>query len=525
MAEAATRTKVEQVKWDKDGLDVGPDIERYAREGWEAIPEDDRDTRLKWYGIFYRKQTTGHFMIRIRIPNGIATVAMLRAIGEISNRFGRGTLDITTRQQVQLRWIRIEDVPAVLDILKGSGLLTLQTGLDNIRGFVGCPVAGLTPNELLDASPVTEAFHARFVGNKQFTNLPRKFNVGISGCLDNCTHSEIQDVAMVPAMRYEDGHQLKGFNVLIGGKMGSGGYSVAQPLDAFVTPEEASDVAAAITLVFRDHGSREQRSKARLHFLLEEWGIERLRGEVEARLGYPLRAAGEDMRGPGSTDHMGVHKQRQKGLYYVGLTVPVGRSDGDHFLELARLIEKYGGGDARFTTNQNIVVTGVPDAMLAAFLEEPLLKDMPYAPSPIARGTVSCTGVDYCSLALVETKGYALETIRAIEATDIDRDVTVNWSGCPAGCGNHQAADIGLMGRKMRLGNEVIETVDIFVGGSSGPGAEPGLRLMENVPCTDAARAIEFLIRTIDFKKTRRRLAERAQEAEATEQEPEAEAV
>ena len=511
MAETLTRTKVEQIKAEKDGLDVGDDIERYARAGWEAIPEDDRDTRLKWHGIFYRKQTPGYFMIRIRIPNGIANAEQLRAIGTISNRYGRGTLDITTRQQVQLRWLRIEDVPDVLDMLRNTGLLTLQTGLDNIRGVAGCAVAGLTQHELFDASDVAAAFTRRFVGNKQFTNLPRKFNVGITGCLENCTHAETQDLAMVPATKRVDGRELKGFNVLVGGKMGSGGYTVAQPLDVFVTAEEASEVAAAITLIFRDHGSRETRSRARLSFLLEDWGVDRFRNEVESRLGYALQTAGTDMRLPSMTDHIGVHPQRQPGLNYVGLLVPIGRADGDQMLELARLAETYGSGSVRFTTGQNVILADVPDSRLGGLLEEPLLAQLPHAPSGIARGTVSCTGMDYCSLALIETKSYARDVIDAIEKSlPGTRPVSVNWSGCPAGCGNHQAADIGLVGRRTRVGDEIVDTVDLYVGGSSGPGAVAGVKFMENLPCSEVAATVQGLMQDVDIKELRRRLAESA---------------
>ena len=506
MAERATRNKIELIKAERDGLEIAGDIERFAREGWESIPEADRDVRLKWVGIFYRKQTPGYFMIRIRIPNGISNADQVRAIGEITNRYGRGTLDLTTRQQVQLRWIRIEDMPEVLERLREVGLATLQTGFDNIRGVAGCAVAGLTPNELFDASPAAKAFNERFVGNSQFTNLPRKFNVAITGCTENCTHAASQDLAMVPAVKTLGGAEVRGFNVLVGGKMGSGGFTPARPLDAFVEPDDAAEVAAAITLVFRDHGSREARTRSRLYFLLEDWGIERFRSEVEARLGYALTPAGEDQRGDTTTDHVGVHAQSQPGLNYVGLLVPVGRATGDQMLELARLADACGDG-VRFTTGQNVIVTGVPDSKLEALLQEPLLQELRYQPSAIARGSVSCTGMDYCSLALIETKGYAAQVIADIEASmGCSLPVTVNWSGCPAGCGSHQASDIGLLGRRTRVGDEIIDTVDIYIGGSAGRDPVPGVKFMQDVPCSNVASTIEFLIRHVDFAEVRRKL-------------------
>ncbi len=507
MAERATKNKIELIKAERDGLEIAGDIERFAREGWESIPEADRDVRLKWVGVFYRKQTPGYFMIRVRIPSGISNAAQLRAIGEITNRYGRGTLDLTTRQQVQLRWIRIEDMPVVLERLHEAGLATLQTGFDNIRGVAGCAVAGLTPNELFDTSPAAKAFNDRFVGNSQFTNLPRKFNVAITGCTENCTQAASQDIAMVPAVRTIGGEEVRGFNVLVGGKMGSGGFTPARPLDAFVEPDDAAEVAAAITLVFRDHGSREARTRSRLYFLLEDWGIERFRSEVEARLGYALTPAGEDRRGDTTTDHVGVHPQRQPGLNYVGLLVPVGRASGDQMLELARLAETYGCGGVRFTAGQNVILTDITDSKLDALLQEPLLQELRYQPSSIARGSVSCTGMDYCSLALIETKGYAEKVISDIEASmGCSIPVTVNWSGCPAGCGSHQASDIGLLGRRTRVGDEIIDTVDIYIGGSAGRDPVPGVKFMQDVPCSNVASTIEFLIRHVDFAEVRRKL-------------------
>ncbi len=508
MAEKATKNKFEQIKAEKDGLDVGADIERYAMGGWESIPEDDRDARLKWYGVFYRKQTPGYFMVRIRIPNGLSNAAQLRAIGGITNELGRGTLDITTRQQVQLRWVRMEDIPQVFERLKAVGLVTLQTGLDNIRGVTGCAVAGLGANELFDASPAAVAFGERFLNNKAFTNLPRKLNVAITGCRDNCTPAATQDVAMVPATKVVGGETVNGFNVLVGGKQGSGGFIPARPLNAFISAGEAADVAEAITLIFRDHGSREVRTRARLSFLIDDWGMDRFRAEVEVRLGYKLECAGQDEREATTTaDHIGVFPQRQPGLSYAGLLVPVGRATGDQMLELARLAEVYGNGDIRFTTGQNVILPNIPDSRLDGFLKEPLLLELSYRPSAVARGTVSCTGMDYCSMALIETKDYARQVMDALDgARGKSGAVTVNWSGCPAGCGSHQASDIGLLGRRTRVNDEIIDTVDIYVGGSAGPNPVAAVRLMQDVPCKDVARTVEFLIRHVDFDDERRSL-------------------
>ena len=222
--------KIEEYKNEKDGLDILHDIPRYAAEGWEKITDGDKE-RLKWAGVFFRRQTPGHFMMRVRIPNGITSATQMRTLGEISEEFGKGFADITTRQQIQLRWFTINDVPEIWRRMESVGLVSLQTGMDNIRGVVGCPVAGLTPNELFDASPAVKEFTQLFVGNKEYTNLPRKFNVTITACKETCTHAEAQDIALTPALKEIEGKELKGFNVAVGGKMGSGGFRMASPLN------------------------------------------------------------------------------------------------------------------------------------------------------------------------------------------------------------------------------------------------------------------------------------------------------
>ena len=498
--------KIEQIKAEKGGLEVGRDIPRYAELGVEAIEEGDLE-RLKWWGIFFRKHTPGHFMMRIRIPNGITSAAQLRTIGRIANRVGRGIADITTRQQIQLRWIQINDVPPILEELRKVGLVTLQTGMDNIRNVVGCAVAGLTPNELFDASPVARAFTDTLVGDVAYTNLPRKFNVTITGCRDNCTHAETQDLALVPAAKSLGGETDHGFNALVGGKNGSGGYRIATPLDVFVLPGEAVELSSAIVFLFRDHGSRDARNKIRLAFLLEEWGEAKFRDALEGRLGRPLERAGVDERAPAGTDHVGVFRQKQPTLSWVGLLVPVGRITGDQLAEVARLAEGYGTGEVRLTVDQNVIVPHVPDAKLGNLTAEPLLKVLRYDPSQIMRGLVSCTGIEFCNLAVIETKSRALQIARTLEAkVHHGRPIRIHWSGCPAGCGNHSVADIGLLGTKAKVDGKAVDAVDVFVGGSSGPHATQGIRMLEGVPCDTLPQTLEGLIRHLEPDKVRRQL-------------------
>ena len=247
---ALKKNKIEVMKREKDGLDCLPDIEKIAETGnWEEMTEDDKQ-RFKWHGLFFRKQTPGHFMFRIRATSGFTDASQFRVIADLSDEYGKGFCDLTTRQQVQMRWFTIRDVPDIWRRLAEAGLTTKQTGMDNIRGVCGCPVAGLTPHELLDASGVGRAFTELILDNKEFTNLPRKFNVTITGCLENCCHTETQDLALVPSYRELDGTKINGFNVVAGGKQGSGGYTPAQALDVFVRPQDAPERKCATSSAF-----------------------------------------------------------------------------------------------------------------------------------------------------------------------------------------------------------------------------------------------------------------------------------
>jgi len=499
----ATATKsgnpVERIKDEKPGLDILDEIHELAAQhgGWETIEPGDRE-RLKWIGTFFRKPTPRCFMMRLRITNGRLTAAQLAALAELSRRLGSGVMDLTTRQQIELRDIQIRDVPEILDALRDIDLTSLQTGMDNIRGANTCALSGLTPNELFDAAPAGEEFTRMFLGNREYTNLPRKLNVAFTGCLENCIHAETQDIAMTPATGPGGVPALslsRGFNVAVGGKMGSGGMTVAQPLDVFVEPEDAARLASTITLLFRDEGSREKRTRARLAFLLDEWGIEEFRGRLEERWGAALLPAGRDARRDNHADHLGVNPQRQEGLYSVGLCVLTGRTCAEDMTELARLASTYGSGAIRLTVGQNAIIADVPEANLPALLAEPLLSRLSLDAPPFTRGLVSCTGNDYCNLALIETKSVSQQVAEALDACYPDTGtLRMYWSGCPAGCGNHHAADIGFQGGKARFEGEVVDAVTIFAGGSTGPNARPARKLAEQVPVSALGAVLPGLI-------------------------------
>jgi nitrite reductase/ring-hydroxylating ferredoxin subunit/dissimilatory sulfite reductase (desulfoviridin) alpha/beta subunit len=274
----------------------------------------------------------------------------------------------------------------------------------------------------------------------------------------------------------------------VGGKMGSGGFTIASPLDVFVEPREAAEVSAELIRIYRDHGPRDARAKCRLAFLIEEWGIARLRDELILRLNRDLEPAGMDMRRSSHTDHLGTQPQKQPGLMAVGLCVPTGRLDPAQMTELARLADVYGDCKIRLTTGQNAIIPNVPEQRVELLLKEPLLRQLSPAPSPFFRGLVACTGTDFCNLALIETKRQAVELSKSLEqrlGTKLD-PLTIHWSGCPAGCGNHQAADIGLRGLRTNIGGQVVDAVAIYVGGRTGPDAVVGEQILETVPCDEA---------------------------------------
>jgi ferredoxin-nitrite reductase len=309
---------------------------------------------------------------------------------------------------------------------------------------------------------------------------------------------------MTPAV--DDAGGRAGFNVAVGGKMGSGGMTIATPIDVFVDAAEAPRLAAEIVLLFRDHGPRTTRNKVRLAFLVESWGPEKFREVLEARWGKPLARAGRDVRTHRHNDHLGVQMQKN-GRYSVGQAVPVGRVNAKHMLEWARLAETYGTGDIRLTTGQNVILPNVPKERLEALLEEPLLEEFPAQPHPAARGLVSCIGTDYCNLALIETKGLAKELAAKLQKSlpDHEAPITMNWSGCPAACGNHQAADIGFQGIKANVNGQVVDAVHIFVGGRTGPDARPGQKIMELVPVSMLEEIVPTLIRNLSTLKNIRR--------------------
>ncbi len=482
--------KFEKFKAEKDGLAVKDELEHFAKIGWEAMDKTDLQHRLKWLGIFYRPVTPGKFMLRMRTPNGILTSEQFKVLGQIVERYGDdGSADITTRQNIQLRGIRLEDIRDIFSRLKAVGMTSVQSGMDNVRNITGSPMAGLDGNELIDARDLVQNVQDMITnqgeGNYDFTNLPRKFNIAIEGGRDNSVHAEINDIAFVPG--YKD-KQL-GFNVLVGGFFSAKRCEAAIPLNAWVSPtkEAVVGLCRAILTVFRDHGLRANRQKSRLMWLIDEWGLDKFREEVEKELGDKLAPEAEkDEIDWEKRDHIGVYPQKQPGLNYVGLHIPIGRLYAQDMLDLARLAEVYGGGEIRLTVEQNAIIPHIPDENLEIFLEEPLLKKFTITPPPLERSLVSCTGAQFCNFALVETKNRALALSRELDKIlEIPQTVRIHWTGCPNSCGQPQVADIGLMGTKVRKDGKTVEGVDLYMGGKVGKDAQLGTCVQKGIPCDD----------------------------------------
>lgn len=492
-----TLNKFEKLKQEKDGLAVKTELQHYAQIGWEAMDELDRDYRLKWLGVFFRPVTPGKFMMRLRLPSGVVSSQQLGVLGNILRRYGEdGSADITTRQNIQLRGIRIEDLPDIFQQLQAVGLTSVQSGMDNVRNITGSPVAGIDADELMDtrdlALAVQDMITNQGEGNPAFSNLPRKFNIAIAGCRDNSVHAEINDIAFVPAYQ---GDTL-GFNVLVGGFFSAKRCEAAIPLNAWVSPQDVVALCEAILTVYRDHGLRANRQKSRLMWLIDEWGIDPFRTAVEQQLGTPLTpAAAKDEILWDKRDHLGVYAQKQPGMSYVGLHVPVGRLYAQDMADLARVAEVYGCGELRLTVEQNVIIPHVPDSRLSALLAEPLLQRFGIQPGPLSRALVSCTGAQFCNFALIETKTRSQALMQALEAElDLERPVRIHWTGCPNSCGQPQVADIGLMGTKVRKNGKTVEGVDIYMGGTVGKDAHLGTCVMKSIPCEDLQPVLRQLL-------------------------------
>jgi len=480
----------EAFKQDDDGLNVRARIEQvYAKEGFDSIAPDDLRGRMRWWGLYTQRkpgidggQTASldpaelddtYFMLRVRSDGGALSTEQLRVIAEVSREFARDTADITDRQNIQLHWIRVEDVPEIWRRLEAVGLTSAEACGDTPRVILGSPVAGIAADEVVDGTPAVREILANHIGSPEFSNLPRKFKTAISGSPSLDVAHEVNDISFVGVHHPDFG---PGFDIWVGGGL-STNPMFAQRLGAWVSLEEVPDVWVGVVSIFRDHGYRRLRNRARLKFLMADWGPERFREVLEkdylgrALVDGPAAAQPSEHR----RDHVGVHPQRD-GRFWVGVAPIAGRVSGSTLYAVAELAERHGSGRVRLTAHQKLLVLDVPQGAVAALTAGLDELGLPSAPSEWRRGVMACTGIEFCKLALVETKARARTVVAELERRlpDFDVPFSIHVNGCPNSCARTQVADVGLKGMVQRgADGELVEVFQVHLGG--GLGSEPSL--------------------------------------------------
>src|ERR1700761_4984230 len=483
--------KNEENKKNDDGLNVRQRIiDVYSKQGFDSIDPADLRGRFRWFGLYTQRRPgidggktailepeeldDRYFMLRVRIDGGQLTSEQLHVISYISRRYARGTADVTDRQNIQLHWIEIENVPEIWELLESVGLFTTEACGDTPRVILGCPLAGLDTDEIIDATPEIEEVQKRFIGDPAFSNLPRKFKTAMSGCAAQCTVHEINDIAFV-GVTTPAGEA--GYDLWVGGGL-STNPMIGRRLGAFVRPDQVAEVWAGVVSVFRDYGYRRLRHRARIKFLIADWGAERFREVLEKEyLGYALPDGPAPVNVDSAMrDHVGVHRQRD-GLCYVGFAPRVGRLNGELLAPIAVLRDRHGSGRVRTTAEQKMVILDVPDSSVPDLAAELDALGLPTAPSVFRRHTMACTGIEFCKIAIVETKSRAMSLIDELERRlpGFEQPVTININGCPNSCARIQVADIGLKGSLVPDANgQQVEGFQIHLGGTLTGGDATG---------------------------------------------------
>ena len=493
------RTKVEQAKAEFCGLDLEPKLMELGQAGWESLDEATLTIHLKWLGIFFRPVTPGRFMVRLRLPNGVIQASQLEVLAEAVDRCGdHGSADITTRQNLQLRGLLLEDMAPLVAAMHAVKLTSRQSGHDNPRNVTGNPLAGIDPEEFVDTRPLVDAIQDLLLGPEGPKNLPRKFNVAVGGAPDSfLLHN---DLAFLPAL-----HKGKlGFTVMVGGFFSAQRNALAIPLGLWLRGDQLPEFSLAVLRHYERQGDRINRNKTRLMYLIDALGIDRYRSDVldtygefagaAAAAGVP-RHDGSHLVDRAPRDICGVHDQKQDGLHWVGLLVPMGRLDAAAMAELARLARAYGSGELRLSESQNILICNVPAARLEALLAEPLLQRFRVDPGALEAEAVSCTGNRYCSFALIPTKSTAQAVVEELERRlELPQAVRTHWTGCPNACGQPYMGEIGLMGAKARLDGQMVEAAKIFLGGSMAGDPHLGELHDKPVPLSQLPDVLEELL-------------------------------
>lgn len=507
-----TAQRVERLKRATNPWEGLEEIRRFAREGFDSIPPEWIGTYFRWWGVYTQGDGAGvtggtggvgkalqRFMVRIRIPNGLITSRQLRAIADLTRRHANGIADLTVRQNIQLHWVTIESLPEVLDGLAQIGLNTIGACGDVVRNVTGCPVAGVDADEIVDASPLVLEASRLLAGNADFYNLPRKFKISITGCRVWCPYPEINDIGLTAIERTIGGRPEIGFSLRVAGGLSAEPYLAAR-LNAFVHWDQVLPVVKGIAELFRDSEVlREHRERARLKFLFlrHGWTAERFLDELQERIGFQLDPAVEE-HPPDDVyrDHIGIHAQKQSGLSYIGAVALRGRITADQMQSAADLAERYATGELRATNMQNLLVVNVPTINadeLAKGFDDIGLK---VGGSPFWRGTVACSGTEFCKIAITETKNFSRWLVEEMEERlpGFDQHLKLHVTGCPNSCGQHWIADVGIEGKKIKVNGHMVDAYYFCVGGALGFHQATARPVGYRCPATEVPDALERLL-------------------------------
>jgi len=511
--------RIERLKQEKLAWDHLDEIREFAQNGRASVPPEWLGTYFRSWGIYTQGDGTGvvggsngegkateFFMVRVRIPNGILTSDQVRVLADLSERYGRGIADITVRQNLQLHWVTIEAIPDLIEKLQAAGLTTVGACGDVLRNVTGCPVAGLAADEHFDASPLALAVDRALGGNREFYNLPRKFKMTVTGCRSWCSYPEINDVAFTPVRRNRNGVVEDGFSIRIGGGLSTEPH-IAVKLDAFVPQDEVVQVARGVAEIFRSSEVlRHSREQARLKylFLKHGWTAASFLAELNSVLGYSLdRGEGEEIPSDIHRNHTGIHRQKQAGLLFIGASVLRGRITPAQLRRAAQLADEYGDGSLRATVQQNLLLANIREEHATTVAAELTRAGLPVETGAFARGTIACTGSEFCKLALTETKGFArwLSTELDDRLPGFAEQIKLHVTGCPNSCGQHWIADIGIEGKKIKSDGKMVDAYYFCVGGSVGHFASIARPVGYRCAATDVPDAIERLL--LDFQEQR----------------------
>ncbi|MGA8554141.1 MAG: nitrite/sulfite reductase [Candidatus Acidiferrales bacterium] len=512
--------RIERLKRAKNAWDAIDEIRGFSRQGYCSIPPEWLGTYFRSWGIYTQGDGNGviggtggegkktpYFMVRIRIPSGILRSRQLLTIADIAEKHARGVADITVRQNIQLHWVTIEALPDILDRLHAVGLTTAGACGDVMRNITGCPLAGLDVDEHFDASAIALELNRLVAGNSQFYNLPRKFKVSITGCHLWCSYPEINDVALTATTRRQGGAHEIGFSLRVAGGLSTDPH-LAVRLNAFVLPQQAVRVVRGVAEIFRDSEVlRENRDRARLKFLFLKhgWTAETFLDELHRRLGFSLDPAEPELVPEDAyRDHVGIHAQKQPGCCYVGASVLRGRISADQLRIAAELAVHFSGGEIRTTIMQNLVLVNVRNEYAATVAEKLEAAGLPVSASVFARGTIACTGSEFCKLALTETKGFARWLVEELEERipGFDQQLKLHVTGCPNSCGQHWIADIGIEGKKIKINGQMVDAYYFCVGGAVGRLASIARAVGYRCAAAEVPNAIERLLRNFENERS-----------------------